>query len=389
VNKPLRRTLYSLFIIGLIITLVQILTREKPVAVILAEVKTGSVESTVTNTRAGTLKACRRARMSPPSGGQIDKLPVSEGDEVNHKQILLELWNDDLTAQVKLSQNEAAAAMATAEQVCLVADNAEREAKRILSLSKKKLASEENADRATTNALANHAACTAAKSKADVSAARIDVAMAQLERTRLRAPFTGTIAEINGELGEFVTPSPTGVQTLPAVDLVDNSCLYVSAPIDEVDAPNVKPGMDARISLDAFPNQAFPGIVQRIAPYVLEVEKQARTVDVETVFINPDDFDRMLPGYSADSEIILVVRNNVLKIPTEALLEGNRVLVFSDSDGMLVERAIKTGLSNWQHTEVISGLKAGERIVTSIDRKGVKDGVRAVPEFNTESSTLQ
>ena len=388
-NRSLRRTLYSLIIIGVIITLVQMLTREKPVAVILAEVKTGHVESTVTNTRAGTLKACRRARMSPPSGGQINKLPVSEGDEVNHKQILLELWNDDLTAQVKLSQNEAAAAMATAKQVCLVADNAEREAKRILSLSKKKLASEENADRATTNALANHAACTAAKSKTDVSAARIDVAMAQLERTRLRAPFTGTIAEINGELGEFVTPSPTGVQTLPAVDLVDNSCLYVSAPIDEVDAPDVKPGMDARISLDAFPNQAFPGIVQRIAPYVLEVEKQARTVDVETVFINPDDFDRMLPGYSADSEIILVVRNNVLKIPTEALLEGNRVLVFSDSDGMLVERAIKTGLSNWQHTEVISGVKAGERVVTSIDRKGVKDGVRAAPEFNTESSTLQ
>ena len=388
-SKRLRRILYSLIAIGIFLVLIQMATREKPVTVVLAEVQTGRVESTVTNTRAGTVKACRRARMSPPSGGQINKLPVSEGEQVQRGQILLELWNDDLTAQVKLARNEAAAVTASAEQACLVADNAEREAKRMLSLSKKKLASDEDADRSSTNALANLAACNAAKSQADVSAARIDVTTAQLERSRLRAPFMGTIAEINGELGEFVTPSPTGVQTLPAVDLVDNSCLYISAPIDEVDAPTVKPGMDARISLDAFPNQTFPGIVQRIAPYVLEVEKQARTVDVETVFISPDDFGRMLPGYSADSEIILVVRNNVLKIPTEALLEGNRVLVFSDSDGLLVERTIKTGLSNWQHTEVISGLKAGERIVTSIDRKGVKDGVRAVPEFNTESSTLQ
>jgi len=389
VSKRLRRILYSLIAIGIFLVLIQMATREKPVTVVLAEVQTGRVESTVTNTRAGTVKACRRARMSPPSGGQINKLPVSEGEQVQRGQILLELWNDDLTAQVKLARNEAAAVTASAEQACLVADNAEREAKRMLSLSKKKLASDEDADRSSTNALANLAACNAAKSQADVSAARIDVTTAQLERSRLRAPFMGTIAEINGELGEFVTPSPTGVQTLPAVDLVDNSCLYISAPIDEVDAPTVKPGMDARISLDAFPNQTFPGIVQRIAPYVLEVEKQARTVDVETVFISPDDFGRMLPGYSADSEIILVVRNNVLKIPTEALLEGNRVLVFSDSDGLLVERTIKTGLSNWQHTEVISGLKAGERIVTSIDRKGVKDGVRAAPELNTESSILQ
>lgn len=388
-SKRLRRILYSLIAIGIFLVLIQMATREKPVTVVLAEVQTGRVESTVTNTRAGTVKACRRARMSPPSGGQINKLPVSEGEQVQRGQILLELWNDDLTAQVKLARNEAAAVTASAEQACLVADNAEREAKRMLSLSKKKLASDEDADRSSTNALANLAACNAAKSQADVSAARIDVTTAQLERSRLRAPFMGTIAEINGELGEFVTPSPTGVQTLPAVDLVDNSCLYISAPIDEVDAPTVKPGMDARISLDAFPNQTFPGIVQRIAPYVLEVEKQARTVDVETVFISPDDFGRMLPGYSADSEIILVVRNNVLKIPTEALLEGNRVLVFSDSDGLLVERTIKTGLSNWQHTEVISGLKAGERIVTSIDRKGVKDGVRAAPELNTESSILQ
>lgn len=383
--KPgVRRTLFGLVIITGIVLLVMVTTREKPVAVVLADVETGRVESSVANTRAGTVKACRRARMSPPAGGQIAKLPVSKGDNVKPDQILLELWNDDLAAQVKLTQSEAAASRAQSEQACLVADNAERDAKRKLALSKKGLASEEDADTALTNARAKHAACTAAKAQSEVSLARIDVATAQLERSRLRAPFAGTIAEINGELGEFVTPSPTGVQTLPAIDLVDNTCLYISAPIDEVDAPAVRPGMDARISLDAFPDRTFPGIVQRIAPYVLEVEKQARTVEVETVFTDPKDFQNMLPGYSADSEIILAVRENVLRIPSEAVLEGNRVLVYNENSSILTERRIRTGLSNWRYTEVTEGLAAGERIVTSIDRAGVQDGARATPESSTK-----
>ena len=67
------------------------------------------------------------------------------------------------------------------------------------------------------------------------------------------------IAKVNGELGEFVTPSPVGIPTPPTVDLIDGSCLYISAPIDEVDAPRVQAGLKARISLDAFPNQTFPG----------------------------------------------------------------------------------------------------------------------------------
>ena len=106
-----------------------------------------------------------------------------------------------------------------------------------------------------------------------VSEAQRDIATARLERTLLRAPFDGVIAEINGELGEFVTPSPVGVPTPPTVDLIDSTCLYISAPIDEVDAPAVKTGQQALISMDAFPGRRFPGFVRRVAPYVLDVEK--------------------------------------------------------------------------------------------------------------------
>ena len=63
----------------------------------------------------------------------------------------------------------------------------------------------------------------------------------------------GTIAKIVGEVGEYSTPSPPGVPTPPAIDLIDDSCLYVKAPMDEVDAPKISAGQSVRISLDALP----------------------------------------------------------------------------------------------------------------------------------------
>jgi HlyD family secretion protein len=357
------------------------LSREKPVTVAVRAVDLGRVEATVTNTRAGTVKACRRARLAPPTGGQISRLAVREGDSVEGGEIMLELWNEDLAARVTLARQEAAASRASAEQACLMADEADRDLKRQQTLQQRKLTSEETLDRAATNSKAMRANCRAARATADVSLAQVEVARAELERTRLKAPFPGTVAEVNGEIGEFVTPSPTGVPTLPAIDLVDNSCLYISAPIDEMDAPAIRPGMDARISLDAFPGKHFPGIVQRVAPYVLEVEKQARTVEVETVFGNPEDFQNMLPGYSADIEVILAVHDQVLRIPTEAILEDDRVLIYRRSDGILEERHVITGLSNWRYTEVMSGLAENEWIVVSIDRDGVTAGAMARPDM--------
>ena len=378
-----KRIIILLIIIVLITGTFMFFSREKPVLVVVQKIARGPVESTITNTRAGTVKACRRAGLAPTTGGQIAKLLIHEGDQVKAEQILLELWNDDLAAQLELTKSEAAASIAQSEQACLVADEAERTASRQARLFDRQLTSEENVGQAQTNAKAQRANCEAAKATASVSKSRVAVAQATLDRTILRAPFSGTVAEINGELYEFVTPSPVGVATPPAVDLIDDSCLYISAPIDEVDVPAIKPGMVARISLDAFPGRTFPGIVQRIAPYVLEVEKQARTVDVETVFSNPDDFKEMLPGYSADVEVILDIRQEVLRIPSEAILEGNRVLIYKGAGSPLEERTIQTGLSNWKYTEIISGLDTNDQIVTSLDREGVKPGAAAQTEENS------
>ncbi len=351
--------------------------RPKPVAVKVTRVERGRVERTVANTRAGTVKACRRAKLSPSIGGQISRLPIKEGDRVREGQLLLELWNEDLRAQLKLAKNEADTARAQASATCLNAGKARREADRLLKLSRIGAASEENTDTAVTRAKATEADCRAARATVSSREANIGVIQANLDRTRLTAPFAGVIAEINGELDEFVTPSPIGIPTPPAVDLIDTSCFYITAPIDEVDAPGIQVGMPARVSLDAFGNRHFAGKVRRIADYVLDREKQARTVDVEVSFASPDDIKELLAGYSADVEILLEAHDHALRIPTEAVMEQDEVFVYLPREKRLAKRKIEKGISNWDFTEVVRGLAAGDLVVTNADRTGFKDGAPA------------
>ena len=351
--------------------------RPKPVIVVTAPVERGIVRATVSNTRAGTVDACFRARLAPILGGQIAALPVAEGDQVEAGDVLLELWNADVRAQLHLAERERRSAASRADETCTVADVAKREAERISRLHERGLTSEENADFAEGDARAKAAACDAMRSMLAVGDAKIELAEAQLERTIVRAPFAGTVAEINGEIGEIVTPSPVGVPTPPAVDLIDSSCIYVTAPIDEVDAPAIRAGMRATISLDAFPEETFAATVRRVAPYVQDLEKQARTVDVEAEFDQPSD--DLLPGYSADLEVTLNVHDDVLNVPTQALIGGDRLFVLGQ-DGVIEEREVLTGLGNWQVTEIIEGVHADDRIVLSTDREGVIPGATATAE---------
>ncbi len=352
--------------------------RPEPVRVGLVTVERGEVTASVANTRAGTVDACRRAGIAPALGGQIAALPVSDGARVEAGELLLELWNDDLRAQLVQAEQEARAAIARSQEACVTADVARREADRLNSLFARQAVSEERADQAEGRAESAAAGCVAARATAEVSESRISVVRAQLEKTRLRAPFAGIIAEINGELGEYVTPSPVGVPTPPTVDLIDASCLYISAPIDEIDAPRIRAGMPARIHLDAFPERSFAGHVRRIAPYVLDQEMQARTVEIEAEFDNPES--GLLPGYSADVEVILDSREQALRIPTTVIRDDNRVFVYQSETGTLEAREIGIGISNWEFTEITSGLAEGERVVSTVDRDGVEDGAVVEPE---------
>lgn len=368
------------FIILLLILLAGVFAwykmRPKEIEVSVVQVTLGTVEKIVANTRAGTLNACRKANLSPATGGQISVLTVDEGDVVKEGQLLLELWNNDLKAQAALAGKEIMASEAMAAVSRLQAEIASREAERMQKLIQDNAISDQDADKIITEAKVRQAAYDAAVTEVAASRARVSVIKANLERTMLVAPFDGIIAKINGELNEYVTPSPPGIPTPPTIELLDTSCFYVVAPIDEVDAPAVKVNMEARVIMDAFGDKHFPARVRRIDPYVLDLEKQARTVDVEVEFTNSEDGENFLAGYSADVEIIIAVEEDVLRIPTQALLDNSLVYVYQPHDQRLHEKSVRTGLSNWDYTQVTEGLQEGESLVISTDRPGLEDGVR-------------
>jgi HlyD family secretion protein len=259
-------------------------------------------------------------------------------------------------------------------EACLMAEWAERQARRQQELIKTRATSASNLDEALSAARAKRAACVAANARKAVSIARIEAARATLERTVLTAPFDGIVAEVNGEVGEYLTPSPPGIATLPAVDLINMDTLYVAAPIDEIDAAQIRTAMLVRISLDAFPKQSFPGRVHSISPYVLELAKQARTVEVEADFDPNAAPANLLAGYSADVEIIIDSRTETVRIPSEALMTNGTVYRLDTATNRVQRIKITPGLANWKFTEITAGLQPGEMVVTSIDRKGLKDG---------------
>jgi HlyD family secretion protein len=357
-----------------VMALIYFVSRPSLPEVSLVELTTGLVENRVSNTRAGTVEACQRSKLSLPIGGQIAQLYVDEGELVAEGQLLMSLWNDDRAAQVEQAKAAATSMDRERQSICIAAASDSHESQRLIELVEKQLVSSERADLALAKSNASAAACEAAKARQGQALGSVKLAEAVLAQTYLHAPFAGRVAEVTGELGEFSTPSPPGVQTPPAIDLLTDDCHYISAPIDEVDASQIAVGMPVRVTMDAFRERNFAATVRRISTYVLDLEKQARTVEVEAEL----DIDKQMPillaGYSADMEIVLDAKTSALRVPTELLVDEKFVLLVNKKN-RVERRELVLGLSNWHFSEVLSGAQQGDKIISNIGVQGVDEGV--------------
>lgn len=370
----------SLLILGLCIAgailLRMTVFKPQPVPVTVYRVGIGRVEDTVVNSRAGTIKSRLRAEMSPGIPGLVTEIPAKKGARVKRDDVLLRLDDSEYRAQVQLARSTLEAARSAAQQSQLEADYAQREWKRTQALAQSQIVSENLIDQAQTRALATEAASATAQARIRESEAALESAQSILAKTTMKAPFDGVVLDVTTEVGEWISPSPPGVFIPPVVDLIDPSSLYLSAPIDEADVARIKAGLPVRITLDAFRGRTFAGTLTYVSSFVETRQEQNRTLEVEAVFTDNPLPANLLPGLSADLEVILDARDDVLRIPTYALMEGGRVMVIKDD--RLVERPVNTGLHNWKYTETTSGLVQGEKVVVSLDRPEVTSGARVV-----------
>lgn len=339
-----------------------------------APVERGLVEQTVTNSRAGTVKARRRAKLSPENSGKVVELPHAEGSAVRAGDLLLRIDDALYRDQLAVARGELAAVRAQRDQACLGSEFAARDAARTERLAGDGVVSPGLLDQSGSAARTAEAACRAATAAVVRAEAAEALAATNLSKTVLRAPFAGVLAEVSIQLGEFTTPSLPVLPVPAVIDLIDPSSIYVSAPMDEVDAARLRAGQPARVTVDSHPGRSFPARVLRVAPYVLDLETQNRTVEIELELEDAALSRTLLPGTSADAEVILDRREGALRVPSAAVIEG-KVLVLTED--RLLERAVKAGLRNWNFTEIASGLSAGERVVIAFDKPEIKAGARA------------
>jgi HlyD family secretion protein len=345
------------------------------VPVTVVRVSIGSVEELVTNNKAGTVTARRRASLAPEIGGRVVRLSVAEGDRVRKGDELLALSDTDLRAQLMVQERSLDASRSAAAEACVFAEFAASErdrSRRLLdigAIAQQALAQAENQWATAV------ASCAAANARVAQAKAAVDLARATLGKSALVAPFDAVVAKVSTHLGEWLMPSPAGLPMPGALELVDVGSIYVRAPLDEVDAGRVRSGLAVRITMDAFGGRVFRGHVTRVGAYVSEAQQQNRTFDIDVAFEDASLARTLLPGTSADVEVILDTRDDVLRLPTSAILQGGRVLIVRD--GILVAVSVRTGLTNWEVTEITDGVRPGDLVVVSLDRAEVREGARA------------
>lgn len=206
-------------------------------------------------------------------------------------------------------------------------------------------------------------------SKAQVirSKAQVENARTQLDYTIIKAPRAGVILKKYVEEGTIITSGRSSFagtgQGTSIVQLGDLSRMFVLASVDETDVANVETGQNVDITLDAYPDEIFEGIITRIDPQTV-VEQNVTTVPV-TVEITDADA-RLKPGMNATCDFIVERRENVLAVPTEAVRDqSGKYMVTLMKNGRQVERQVEVGVAGDESTEILSGLKEGEEVVTA------------------------
>lgn len=358
-------------IVGVPVALKFTVFKPKPIEVRVHRVAKGRVEEAITNSRAGTVKARRDARISVEAAGKVITLHAREGATVKEGDELLHIDPTEANEALAVAECERATLQAQVAEAKANLDNAKRELERNEALLAQGTVSVEKVDQLRSRVSVAVAQVEGAEARINQQKKAVDLAKARVDKCTVRAPFSGVVDERMIELGEWAVPGK------PVLRVIDLTNLYVRAELDEVDIARIRKDLDVRVTLDPFRGRSFKGRLDRIAHFVSDVEQQNRTLEIEVVFQEPLPEGAVKPGISADVEVILDSAEDVLRIPAYALIEGRYVLI--SENGRAVRRDVMTGLRNWEFVEVAKGLAAGEAVILTLDREDIKAGAEVIP----------
>jgi HlyD family secretion protein len=333
----------------------------------------------------GYVVARTRASVSAKLAGRIAELRVSEGSTLKRGEVIARLDNADYQAQ--LGQAEAALVSARADltEARAARDVAEREAQRLRKMRLTPgLVTDEEYDASVSRAAQAIARAQATEARINSADAARRFALANLDNTVIRAPFTGTVLRKEAEVGEVVAPSVGGGLTRGAVvTMADLTTLEVEVDVNEAYIARVLKAQPARITLDAYPDTSFRGQVRQVVP---TADRQRATVQVKVSILDRDP--RILPEMGARVDFLDTTRVATgagaarptrFRVPAAAVRELNgQSVVWLVRNNRLESRSVEAGPVSGGFREIRSGLAGGEvLLVGGVDEP--KAGMRVKP----------
>lgn len=311
----------------------------------------------------GYVVAQRKAAVAAKITGRLVELKVEEGSRIKKGEIIARLEADDAIA----SQSQA---VANVEQARAELADASLNYRRAQELVKKEYIAKSDADAA--EARYKKAVANVAAAKAGLQSAQVSV-----DYSLLRAPFDAVVLTKNADIGDIVSPLSAAASAKAAVvTIADMGSLQVEVDVSESNIGKVKIGQPCEILLDALPEKRFRGAVHMIVP---TADRTKASVMVKVRFVETDS--RVLPEMSAKVAFLQreatsdeASARTVVK-PSSIVTRGDRKLVYLVRDNHAVEAVVTLGPQMGDYVEVVSGLKAGEKIVAK-PTDSVRNGVR-------------
>jgi macrolide-specific efflux system membrane fusion protein len=278
--------------------------------------------------------------------GRVEKLYANIGDIVKKGQLIARIEQEDLKARV----NEAKMNLKVVEANL---DLAQKNLQRMQNLYAKDFVSKDKVDVAERDYNATTAQLNQIKET-------IKYNETQMSYANIYAPISGVIASVTTQQGETVSASSLNVPTF--VTIVDLNRLEIYAYVDETDIGKIKPGLDATFTVDSFPEKDFKGKVTAVYPKATIQDNVVYYITLVSIE-NPEG--KLKPDMTVNATIYLNKRDNVLAVPNRAIKrEGGKKIVQVLEKGKPVQKAIKTGWKDGSYTEIIEGLKEGDKVVT-------------------------
>lgn len=364
------KTLFKLVVLPLIVILILFYIWPKKLLdieyTILME---GDIEEVVTPLSNAVLQSDMFAHIRASTTGEIEKIFFKKGDSVKKGDLIIKLKNDEQFARLKLAEANLKAGIAQLRQTKIRSSSIQKSLERSEKLFSEKVVSESNLDQAKTESQVIQEALNVSEANILQLEAQLRIARSLYENTLIRAPFDGIISDIFVEIGEYM------VLGTPLYDLFNNEKYYFVARFDEVDAAKITTGMKVRLKSDTIQGRMIEGRVSWVSPVVSTDLKASRGVEVhfEIDTLEPD----MRVGMTFEAEVIIKTKKSVKYLPSAVIIgKYGEKYVFVVNGDVITKKGVESGLSNWERTEILSGVDSSDKVVVPINSEELKEGTK-------------